>query len=90
MVSNPADAAIVRAMVDLAHGLGLTVVAEGVEDSAILNDVDTLGCDLVQGSYLCSPLPAVELVVSNQWPVLSHPLSAIRPHVGRDWTALAS
>jgi diguanylate cyclase (GGDEF)-like protein/PAS domain S-box-containing protein len=82
MVSNPADAAIVRAMVDLAHGLGLVVVAEGVEDSAILNDVDTLGCDLAQGSYLCAPLPAAELVASGQWSLTSRQLSAIsfQPH----------
>ena len=52
MVSNPADAAIVRAMVDLAHGLGLQVVAEGVEDAAIWNDLQHLGCDLAQGGVL--------------------------------------
>jgi diguanylate cyclase (GGDEF)-like protein/PAS domain S-box-containing protein len=65
MVSNPADAAIVRAMVDLAHGLGLTVVAEGVEDSAIWNDLENLGCDLAQGSYFCSALPADELMTTR-------------------------
>ena len=65
MVSNPADAAIVRAMVDLAHGLGLTVVAEGVEDSAIWSDLEHLGCDLAQGSYFCSPLPADELMTTR-------------------------
>ena len=60
MARNPADAAIVRAMVDLAHGLGLQVVAEGVEDVAIWNDLQHLGCDLAQGSYFCAPAPADE------------------------------
>jgi diguanylate cyclase len=61
MASNPADAAIVRAMVDLAHGLGLEVVAEGVEDATIWTRLDNLDCDLAQGSHFCSPLPASAL-----------------------------
>jgi diguanylate cyclase len=61
MVSNPADAAIVRAMVDLAHGLGLEVVAEGVEDSTIWNKLEQLGCDLAQGSFFGLPVPAADL-----------------------------
>jgi diguanylate cyclase (GGDEF)-like protein/PAS domain S-box-containing protein len=55
------DAVIVRSTIDLAHNLGLTVVAEGVEDEVALGMLVEYGCDSVQG-YLCSrPLPAAEL-----------------------------
>lgn len=65
MGRNSADAAIVRAMVDLGHGLGLQVVAEGVEDSAIWGALQQLGCDLAQGSYFCAPMPAAELLTRD-------------------------
>jgi diguanylate cyclase (GGDEF)-like protein len=56
MLASERDAAIVRATIDLAHSLGLTVVAEGVEDSATLEQLSRLGCDIVQGYYLSRPL----------------------------------
>jgi len=48
------EAVIVRSTVDLAHNLGLTVVAEGVEDEAALDILVAYGCDSAQG-YLFSP-----------------------------------
>jgi EAL domain-containing protein (putative c-di-GMP-specific phosphodiesterase class I) len=45
---------IVRAIIELAHGLGLTATAEGVETTSQLRAVSELGCDIVQG-YLISP-----------------------------------
>jgi diguanylate cyclase (GGDEF)-like protein len=51
--SNPNDVTIVRAIVSLAHGLGLTVVAEGVELVDQLAVLERLGCDEYQG-FLCS------------------------------------
>ena len=54
------DASIVQAIVSLAHGLKLKVVAEGVETAAQLEALQALGCDEYQGFY-CSPaLPAHE------------------------------
>ena len=54
------DASIVQAIVSLAHGLRLKVVAEGVETQAQLEALKGLGCDQYQG-YFCSPaLPAAE------------------------------
>jgi EAL domain-containing protein (putative c-di-GMP-specific phosphodiesterase class I) len=54
------DASIVQAIVSLAHGLQLKVVAEGVETQAQLEALRTLGCDQYQG-YYCSPaLPPAE------------------------------
>ena len=51
---DDSDLAIVRSTIDLAHNLGLSVVAEGVEDEATLALLRGLGCDKVQG-YLFSP-----------------------------------
>jgi diguanylate cyclase len=60
---SDSDAVIVRSTVDLAHNLGLRVVAEGVEDRATLECLRQLGCDEIQGYYLCRPVPASELTV---------------------------
>ena len=62
--ADPANAAIVRATIDLAHSLGLSVTAEGVEDVATLNALKTLGCDHAQGYYLSRPKPLDKL---NIW-----------------------
>ena len=48
---------IVRSTIDLAHGLGLAVVAEGVENAAILAGLAKLGCDEAQGYYIAKPMP---------------------------------
>jgi diguanylate cyclase (GGDEF)-like protein len=58
MATEPADAAIVRSIVDLAHNLGLRVVAEGVESEAAWRALAALGCDLAQGYLLARPLTA--------------------------------
>ncbi len=49
------DRAITRSIVDLAHSLDLTVVAEGVENAAQLALLAEMGCDLAQGYYLARP-----------------------------------
>ncbi len=53
-----ADEAIVRSTVNMAHALGIQVVAEGVEDQDTWNLLGTLGCDIVQGYYLSRPISA--------------------------------
>jgi diguanylate cyclase len=58
MIEDGGDAAIVRASVELGHALGLTVVAEGVEDTATLGVLADLGCDRAQGYLISRPLPA--------------------------------
>jgi EAL domain-containing protein (putative c-di-GMP-specific phosphodiesterase class I) len=57
------DAVIVRSTIDLARNLGLAVVAEGVEDRSVLNELGDLGCDAAQGYYLSRPVPPAELLV---------------------------
>jgi EAL domain-containing protein (putative c-di-GMP-specific phosphodiesterase class I) len=55
------DAVIVRSTIELAHNLGLTVVAEGVEDEVALEMLVRDGCDSAQGYYFNRPCPAEEL-----------------------------
>lgn len=55
------DLALVRATVELAHALGLRVVAEGVEDDRCLALLTGVHCDLVQGYVISRPKPADEL-----------------------------
>lgn len=62
MLQNNNDAAIVRYTIDLAHGLGLQVVAEGVENEATWDELKTLGCDGGLGYYIGSAMPADELL----------------------------
>jgi diguanylate cyclase (GGDEF)-like protein len=52
------DQIIVRSIIDLAHNLGLTVVAEGVETKEILDKLNHLGCDIAQGYLISRPMPA--------------------------------
>jgi EAL domain-containing protein (putative c-di-GMP-specific phosphodiesterase class I) len=54
------DAAISKATIQLAHSLGLSVVAEGVETQAQLDFLRALHCDMVQGYLVSRPLPAPE------------------------------
>jgi diguanylate cyclase (GGDEF)-like protein len=51
------DAAIVRSTIGLAHDLGLSVVAEGIEDQRTLEFLAGLGCDVAQGYFISRPLP---------------------------------
>ena len=60
MLTDSSDLIIVRSTINLAHDLGLTIVAEGVEDEPTLNWLKRLGCDRVQGYHLGRPMPAIE------------------------------
>jgi diguanylate cyclase len=57
------DALLVRSTVDLAHGLGLKVTAEGVETATSLALLSGMGCDLVQGYLIARPMPLNELLM---------------------------
>jgi diguanylate cyclase (GGDEF)-like protein len=61
MATDENDAAIVRSTVGLAHELGLTVVAEGVENQATCDFLAALGCDVGQGFFFSRPVPAAAL-----------------------------
>jgi diguanylate cyclase (GGDEF)-like protein len=59
--SNDSDLTIVKSMIDLSHGLGKRVLAEGVETVEQLNLLRHLGCDAVQGYFISRPLPEDKL-----------------------------
>ncbi|MBD1912037.1 MULTISPECIES: EAL domain-containing protein [unclassified Leptolyngbya] len=61
---------VVRSIVVLAHTLGMDLVAEGVETSEQLSELQELGCDRIQGYFISHPLPLEEaeiLVNQNNW-----------------------
>lgn len=58
MTNDENDAVIVRSTIDLAHNLGLNIVAEGIETRETLDLLTDLGCDGAQGYYFSHPLPA--------------------------------
>lgn len=55
------DAMLVRSTVQLAHELGLKVVAEGIEEEACLAFLKSIGCDYAQGFFVSRPLSAADL-----------------------------
>jgi diguanylate cyclase (GGDEF)-like protein/PAS domain S-box-containing protein len=61
---NPEDASIVKAMIDLAHNLQLSLTAEGVETQAQLGFLREQGCDHAQGYFFSRPVPADEFFKS--------------------------
>ena len=67
LIHDANDAAIVGAIVSLGHSLGLTVVAEGVENAQQLAHLRALGCDLCQGYYFSKPAPAEQFTDLLLW-----------------------
>lgn len=70
------DLALVTATVELAHALGLRVVAEGVEDQECLSLLSGLSCDLVQGYVISKPKPADQLELASHTVPAPAPLRA--------------
>ena len=79
LLGEHADAVLVRSAVDLGHNLGLSVVAEGVEDAQTLDALHALGCDSAQGYYIAHPMPPDEL---GTWLAAQYPTGqrAARAH----------
>ncbi|MCW9031772.1 MAG: EAL domain-containing protein, partial [Gammaproteobacteria bacterium] len=64
MLNDEDDAIIVHSTIELAHNLGLAVIAEGVETEKTLIKLRELGCDYAQGYYIAKPMPSTEI---QQW-----------------------
>ena len=71
MATDQSASAIVQSTINLAHDLGLKVVAEGVENEATLVRLKSLRCDSAQGYYISRPIPGSELAkwlrVNSYW-----------------------
>jgi EAL domain-containing protein (putative c-di-GMP-specific phosphodiesterase class I) len=63
IASSKQDQSIVKAMIDLAHGLDHEVLAEGVETTTELELLSALGCGLVQGYLLGMPMPSEDALL---------------------------
>jgi predicted signal transduction protein with EAL and GGDEF domain len=61
MVRDEQNAAIVRSTIDLAHAVGIRIVAEGVEDADTMFELKAMGADEMQGFYLSRAVPATEI-----------------------------
>jgi diguanylate cyclase (GGDEF)-like protein len=68
IVSSASFRTIVRTNIDLAHQLGLTVVAEGIESAAVSAELRALGCDIGQGFHLGRPMPAAAFTEWMHYP----------------------
>jgi diguanylate cyclase (GGDEF)-like protein len=62
LLRNAEDAAIVRAAIELGHNLGMTVVAEGVEEPEAQRALLAMGCDTAQGYHFARPLPPQDVL----------------------------
>ena len=61
MENDADDQAIVQSIIDMAHTMGLHVVAEGVENLEVTQQLTELGCDILQGYFISKPKPALDL-----------------------------
>ena len=62
VTENENDALIVRSTIELAHNLGLKVIAEGIENKDAWDLLSVLGCDYAQGYYISKPMPAENVI----------------------------
>ena len=61
MADDARAASLVASTIELAHSLGLRMVAEGVESGVAYDELARYGCDLAQGFFMSQPVPAPEL-----------------------------
>ena len=66
LATDPEDAAIVRAIIQMAHSLGLRTIAEGVETQDVLDHLRLFHCDESQGYFHARPLPAADFIAFFQ------------------------
>ena len=62
MLNEASDGVIVRSTIELGHALGLTVVAEGVENATTLRRLEEINCDRAQGHFFSKPVPPIEFM----------------------------
>ena len=60
ILTNEEDQRIVKAIIELAHTLGMKIVVEGIENREMVDMIASFGCDYMQGYYFSKPLPVFE------------------------------
>lgn len=78
IVVKERDAAIVRSTIELAHSLGLVLVAEGVEDLAAAELLRDMGCDIAQGYFFGRAAPATDILAESAVYSATRTLAAAR------------
>lgn len=76
LATDEEDRTIVRSTIELAHNIGLSVVAEGVEDEATLNQLIEWGCNYMQGYFIAKPLD--ELAMQNWLETANFPIKSVQ------------
>ena len=71
MLNSKDDAALVQSIIHLGHNLGMDIIAEGVENQATFDMLNTFECDVVQGNFICPPMIAGEATQRLQKHVIS-------------------
>ncbi|MDH5484687.1 MAG: phosphodiesterase [Gammaproteobacteria bacterium] len=70
MIDNDKDKSIVKSTIELAHNLGMKVVAEGIENNDVLQQLIAMGCDIGQGFYLGRPMAFPDMqkwMLESKW-----------------------
>lgn len=68
--SDPATRTIVNALISIAHGLQLEILAEGIESGDVMRLLEQAGCDQAQGFHIAAPMPSEKYL---QWLLSGHP-----------------
>ena len=76
LATDEEDRTIVRSTIELAHNIGLSVVAEGVEDEATLNQLIKWGCNYMQGYFIAKPLD--ELAMQSWLEAANFPIKSVQ------------
>ena len=88
MSEDTSNALIVRSVVELGHNLGLTIVAEGVEDVHALNSLNNFGCDIAQGFHISRPVAGKDF--DAFWRAHAEALADAVPHIAVPHIALST
>lgn len=77
MVTDTHDEVIVRSTIDLAHNMGMKVIAEGIENEHTWSSLKKMNCDAGQGFHICRPVAAAtfeDWLFNSEWTVIENPI----------------
>lgn len=84
VMNSHTDQAITEMLIQLAHAIGLRVIAEGVEDANVLAYLEAHGCDECQGFFVGRPMPAAMIAVTVRGDALREDASSLAQAIEND------